>query len=153
MGLKDELHLKKPLASVEHEALMNLYYTAARLKKRAGEFFGPWGLTDVQFHLMMLLRHQGAGEGLSQARLSELMQVNRPNVTGLVDRLEREGLVRRTAAADRRYNIVQLTDKGGRLLDKADTAYGHEVQEVMGVLSKSELAALIKACGKLREAL
>lgn len=150
MGLRDELHLTKPLASVEHEALMNLYYTAARLKKRAGEFFGPWGLTDVQFHVMMLLRHQGAGEGLSQARLSELMQVNRPNVTGLVDRLEREGLVRRTAAADRRYNIIQLTDKGERLLDKADGAYGREVQAVMGALSKSELAALIKACGKLR---
>jgi len=151
VGLRDELHLNKPLASLEHEALMNLYYTSARLKKRAGEFFGPWGLTDVQFHVLMLLRHQGAGEGLSQARLSELMQVNRPNVTGLVDRLEREGLVRRTAADDRRYNIIQLTDKGERLLDKVDGAYGHEVQAVMSVLSKSELAALIRACGKLRQ--
>ena len=151
MGLKDELHLNKPLASVEHEALMNVYYTAARLKKRAGEFFRPWGLTDVQFHLMMLLRHQGAGEGLSQARLSELMQVNRPNVTGLVDRLERQGLVRRTAADDRRYNIIQLTGKGDQLLDKADAAYGHEMRQVMGALSKRELAALIQACGKLRQ--
>lgn len=150
MRLKDELHLKKPLVSLEHEALLNLYYTAARLKKRAGEFFGPYGLTDVQFHLMMLLRHQGGQEGLSQARLSELMQVNRPNVTGLVDRLEREGFVRRTATQDRRYNIIQLSDKGIRLLEKVDAAYDNEMGKVMGALTKSELTALIGACGKLR---
>ncbi len=151
MGLKDELHLKKPLSSLEHEALLNLYYTAARLKKRAGDFFGPYGLTDVQFHVMMLLRHQGEPEGLSQARLSELMQVNRPNITGLVDRLEREGFVRRTAAEDRRYNIIQLSDKGNRLLDEADGAYGVEMGKIMGVLNKTELAALVRACGKLRK--
>ena len=151
MALKDELHLKKALASLEHEALLNLYYTAAQIKKRAGEFFGPYGLTDVQFHLMMLLRHQSETEGLSQARLSELMQVNRANVTGLVDRLEREGFVRRTAAQDRRYNIIQLTDKGNRLLDKVDPAYGAEMGKVMGALNKTELAALIRACGKLRQ--
>ena len=151
MGLKDELQLKKPLSSLEHEALLNLYYTAARLKKRAGEFFGPYGLTDVQFHVMMLLRHQGGLEGLSQARLSELMQVNRPNITGLVDRLEREGFVRRTAAEDRRYNIIQLSDKGNCLLDEADGAYGAEMGKVMGALNKTELAALIDACGKLRQ--
>lgn len=151
MRLEDELHLKKPLVSLEHEALLNLYYTAAQLKKRAAEFFTPYGLTDVQFHLMMLLRHQGGSEGLSQARLSELMQVNRPNITGLVDRLEREGFVRRTAVKDRRFNMIQLTDKGSRLLDKADVAYGNEIQQVIGILNKAELTALINACGKLRE--
>ncbi|HDS85060.1 MAG TPA: MarR family transcriptional regulator, partial [Phycisphaerales bacterium] len=149
--LQEELHLDKPLAFVEHEALLNLYYTAAKLKKRAGEFFGPYGLTDVQFQLLMLLRHQGGKQGLSQARLSELMQVNRANVTGLVDRLERESFVRRTAAEDRRYNIIQLTDKANRLLDKIDVVYGREVKTVMGALSQNELTALIRACGKLRE--
>lgn len=153
MSLQEELHLDKPLASVEHEALLNLYYTAAKLKKRESEFFGPYGLTDVQFQMIMLLHHQGGAKGLSQARLSELMQVNRANVTGLVDRLERDGLVRRTAAEDRRYNIIQLTDKAHRLLDKIEADYGREVKKVMGVLAKSELAALIRACGKLREQL
>ena len=41
------------------------------------EFFAPYGLTDVQFNLMMMLRHHGGTEGLSQARLSEMMMVNR----------------------------------------------------------------------------
>lgn len=150
MSLKDELKLSKELISTEHEALLGLYYTTISLKKHAAEFFAPFGLTDVQFNLMMMLRHHGGTDGLSQARLSEMMMVNRANVTGLVDRLEKAGMVRRTAAADRRYNMIQLTAKGAKLLEKADPAYGAEVQQVMGVLSKADQKALIKACEKIR---
>ena len=76
--------------------------------------------------------------------------VNRANVTGLVDRLEKAGMARRTAAEDRRYNMIQLTPKGKKLLDKADPAYGTEVQKVMSILSKADQKALIKACNKIR---
>ena len=151
MGLKEELSLSKDFVSIEHEALLNLYYTTICLKKHAAEFFAPYGLTDVQFNLMMMLRHHGGDEGLSQARLSEMMLVNRANITGLIDRLEKAGMVQRTAAEDRRYNMIQLTQKGQKLLAKADTAYGKKVQKVMGVLSKTDLQALIKACGKIRK--
>jgi DNA-binding MarR family transcriptional regulator len=151
MGLKEELSLTKDFVSTEHEALLNLYYTTNCLKKHAAEFFAPYGLTDVQFNLMMMLKHHGGTEGLSQARLSEMMLVNRANITGLIDRLEKAGFVARTAADDRRYNMIKLTPKGRQLLDKADTAYGKKVQQVMSVLSKTDQQALIKACGKIRK--
>ena len=150
MSLKEELHLKKPFVSIEHEALLNLYYTSIRIKKHATDFFSSYELTDVQFHLMMLLSHHGGDEGLSQARISELMMVNRANVTGLIDRLEKIGMVQRTAAEDRRYNMIQLTAKGRNLLEKLDPAYGKEVQKAMSVLSKADLKHLIAACEKLR---
>ena len=150
MGLKEELSLSKDFISTEHEALLNLYYTTVCLKKRAAGFFAPYGLTDVQFNLMMMLKHHGGGEGLSQARLSEMMMVNRANITGLVDRLEKLGMVQRTAAEDRRYNMIQLTPKGEKLLEKADIAYGKEVQQIMSVVSKADLKRLIKSCEKIR---
>lgn len=150
MGLKEELHLKKPFVSIEHEALLNLYYTSIRLKKHAADFFSSYEMTDVQFHLMMLLAHHGGDEGLSQARLSELMMVNRANVTGLIDRLEKIAMVQRTPAEDRRYNMIQLTPKGRKLLEKLDPAYGKEVQKAMSVLTKADLKHLIAACEKLR---
>ncbi len=153
MGLKEELKLSKDFISTEHEALLNLYYTTIALKKQAAEFFAPYGLTDVQFNLMMMLKHHGGAEGLSQARLSEMMMVNRANITGLIDRLEKAGMVQRTAAEDRRYNMIRLTQKAKKLLDKADPAYGKEVQKVMGVLSKTDQKALIKACEKIRSKL
>ena len=67
MGLKEELKLSKDFVSSEHEALLGLYYTTICMKKHAAEFFAPYGLTDVQFNLMMLIRHHGGDTGLSQA--------------------------------------------------------------------------------------
>lgn len=153
MGLKEELKLSKDFVSVEHEALLNIYFTNICLKKHAAEFFSSYDLTDVQFNLMMALKHHGGKEGLSQARLSEMMMVNRANVTGLIDRLEKIGMVERTAAADRRYNMIQLTQKGRKLLEKLDPAYGKEVQKVMSVLSEADLKRLIKACETLRKSM
>ena len=118
MALTEELGLKKPVAFAPHEALLSIYYTASCLKKKADQFFAPFGLTDVQFNLMMLLKHQsGDAGGLSQAQLSAMMLVNRANITSLVDRMEKAGFVQRTAdAKDRRYNIVKLTSKGLKCL-------------------------------------
>ena len=151
MGLKEELSLSKDFISTEHEALLNLYYTSIRIKKHASEFFSSYGLTDVQFNLMMMLRHHSGTEGISQARISEMMMVNRANVTGLIDRLEKAGMVRRTAAEDRRYNMIQLTSKGEKLLEKCDPAYGKEVQQAMSVLTEADLKRLIRVCEKLRD--
>ena len=135
MGLKDELHLNKPLASVEHEALMNVYYGRSAQEACRG-VFRPWGLTDVQFHLMMLLRHQGAGEGLSQARAqrADAGQPAQRNGTG-----GSAGATGAGAANGSRRPAVQhhqLTGKGDQLLDKADAAYGHEMRQVMGTEQK-----------------
>ena len=151
MGLKEELKLVKPLANVQHEALLNIYYTAVVMKKKALDSLKPFGLTDVQLNLLMMLRHQGGTEGLSQARLSELMVVGRANVTGLVDRLERDGLVKRTDTKDRRYNIILLTDKGQKLLDKIEPTYSKEVFRLMGSFTKQELKELTRLLEKARK--
>ena len=42
MALQQELGLKKPIAFVQHEALLNVYYTASCLKKKADQFFAPF---------------------------------------------------------------------------------------------------------------
>jgi DNA-binding MarR family transcriptional regulator len=151
MGLKEELKLVKPLASLEHEALLNIYYTAAIMKKKAIDSLKPFGVTDVQLNLLMMLRHQGGTEGLSQARLGKLMVVGRANVTGLVDRLERDGMIRRTDTQDRRCNIIQLTDKGRKLLDKIEPPYTKEVYRLMGSFTKQELKDLVRLLEQARK--
>ncbi|MDH4202581.1 MAG: MarR family transcriptional regulator [Phycisphaerae bacterium] len=151
MGLKEELKLRKDFISVAHEALLNLYYTSICLKKHAADFLSSYELTDVQFNLMMLIKYHGGDEGLSQARLSEMMMVNRANITGLVDRLEKISMVQRSPAEDRRYNMIQLTPKGLKLLDKANPPYDEEVRKAMSVLTKADLKQLISACEKLRK--
>jgi len=152
MSLQDELGLRKPIALLPHEALMNIYYTASCVKKRADEFFRPFGLTDVQFNVLMLLHHQSTPEeGLSQAQLSDMMLVNRANTTSLIDRMEKTGLVVRTSdASDRRYKIVKLTARGRKLLADVEPLYAKEVRKVMAALKEAEQKKLITALEKIR---
>ena len=79
MALKEELGLKTDFASPAHEALLSIYYTASIMKKRADDFFGQFGLTDVQFNLLNLLYYESGKEGgLSQAQISDMMLSTAP---------------------------------------------------------------------------
>ncbi len=155
MSLKEELNLRKPIALLSHRALLNIYYTASCLKKRADEFFRPYKLTDVQFNLMALLSRQAEpGEGLSQAQISDMMLVNRANITSLIDRMEKVNLVRRTTSPDdRRSKVIKLTARGKKLFAQLDPLYIKEAKKVMAPLRESEQENLVEMLGKIRKKL
>lgn len=155
MSLKNELGLNVPFTLKSHESLLNIYFTATCIKKRSAEFLTPYGITGVQLNLLMMLGHQDTeGEGLSQAKISEMMLVNRANVTTLVDRMEKAGFVVRTAAeGDRRYNMIKLTKQGKKLLQKVEPVYGREVTRIMSPLTDSEKKKLVKMLEKVRAAI
>jgi DNA-binding MarR family transcriptional regulator len=152
MSLELELCLRRPFTLLAHEALLNIYYSASCLKKKAGEFLRPFGLTDVQFNLMMLLKYQcEQDEGLSQAQLSSMMLVNRANITSLIDRMEKADLVIRTPApADRRTNIVKLTVRGKELLAQIEPLYTMEVKRIMSALELNEQKTVIEMLERIR---
>ncbi len=152
MSLELELGLKKPVALLAHEALLSTYFTASNLRKKAGHFLQPFGLTDVQFNLMMLLKHQSRqDEGLTQAQISSMMLVNRANITALIDRMERAGLVTRTSSpSDRRSNIIILTGSGSKLMEKIEPLYAQEIKRIMAVLVDDDQKRLIGMLEKVR---
>lgn len=155
MSLKNELGLAVPFTLESHESLLNIYFTATCIKKRSTEFLSPFGVTGVQLNLLMMLGHQDTdGQGLSQAKISEMMLVNRANITTLVDRMEKAGFVMRTAAdGDRRFNMIKLTKKGKKLLEKVEPVYGKEVTRIMSVLSDAEKKKMVKMLEKVRAAI
>ena len=158
MSLKEELRLKNEFSSPAHEALLNIYYTASMMKKKADAFFVQYGLTDVQFNLLTLLYFNSPGVpgegGLSQAQISDMMLVNRANITSLVDRMEKAGLVTRNAHTnDRRFNIVKLTSKGKNLFEKVEPIYIRQVRKVMSHLGQPEMKTLMRLLEKVREML
>jgi DNA-binding MarR family transcriptional regulator len=152
MTLNKELGLRKGIKVLEHEALLNIYYTATCFRKKATGFFQQFGLTDVQFNVMMLLAHQSGPEGgLSQAQLSDMMLVNRANITSLIDRMEKAKLVVRTNAEnDRRSNIVMMTARGRKLFATVEPVYAKRVREIMSHLGVTEQKRLISALEKVR---
>jgi len=155
MPLEQELGLKKGFETGEHEALLNIYYTASLLKKKADVFFHQFGLTDVQFNVIMLLAYQGGSQqGLSQAQLSDMMLVNRANITSLIDRMEKAEMVTRTAEpGDRRYNIVKMTAKGKKVFAKVEPSYLEQVRKIMASLDTPELKKLMTMLEKVRRTL
>ena len=151
MKLQQELRLKQPLASVNHEALLSLVRTSSLRQKLSDRFFSRFSLTDVQFNILMILKEHGSA-GLSQQELSEHLIVTKSNVVGLIDRLERAGYVRRAAhPSDRRFNQIVLTPKGEKLETKVEESYFKEVDKMMNVLGAAEKRAVIKAMERIRQ--
>lgn len=110
-------------------------------------------ITFAQFKAILLLNRAGSqtlgqlSEGLSRARCT---------VTGLVDRLEAKGLVRRIRSReDRRQVYVSLTDKGKELAQELKEKVVPEItrlgERIMDRLSEAETASLYGALSKLSD--
>jgi DNA-binding MarR family transcriptional regulator len=154
MGLKEELGFPKPISTRAHEALLNIFVTADLLGKEADRVVQPFGLTRAQFDILKILEHQTADGSADQTALGRMLVVNRSNITGIVDRMERDGLVVRAGdPADRRIKRIRVTPKGRRLFRSADAAYVRRTAEVVAGLTPSDFAALCRLMESIRAAL
>ena len=112
--------------------------------KQADRFFASHGLTPSQFDLLSALFEEGA---IPLNRLSERLCCACSNVTGLVDRLERDGLVRRERSLeDRRVILLSLTDKGRELLAGVPRGEccGLNFDTILNKEERSELRRILK---------
>lgn len=109
-------------------------------------------ITGAQFNAMLLLRSAGKA-GLKMGELGERLVVTKSNVTGLIDRMERQGLAERAGASDRRATVVRLTKAGRALLDRAAPRHAEQLSELTACLSAGEKRTLIRLHSKLRREL
>ena len=92
------------------------------LLRESRRLFRELGVTEVQFNILNVLAQADAG--LTQRELSDILVVDRSNVTGLLDRMESLGWIRRDEVpGDRRAWAVSLTAAGRRLWSKAYPLY------------------------------
>ena len=96
-----------------------LWYFVRKLKKameqRFAEHLSKYGITLAQFEILTQLFRK---DSLTQAELADRCSKDAPQVTGVIDRLERDGFVIRSQhPTDRRSHNIVLTDKAKRLRD------------------------------------
>lgn len=121
-------------------ALMCIY---SLLQRNTEEYFKAYDLTSVQFNVLLLIRHLGKDEGLSQNEICKHMIVTASNITRLIDRMIENGLVTRAASPrDRRVNLVKITEKGAKLLDDTWHGYGEMIQQSVYVLERKDVEQL-----------
>ena len=119
-NLQDEIQQTKPFTTLATEALLALHLTSDRLASEATRILKPWDLSPTQYNVLRILR--GAEpDGLACRGIGERMIQRDPDITRLMDRLEKRGLVRRERdSKDRRVVITRITQSGLELLDKLD---------------------------------
>lgn len=92
-------------------------------------------------------------EGMLMTELSRALMVSNGNVTGIVDRLVADGLIRRTRRnGDRRTSIVRLTPKGFRYFERMATVHEGWVNDLMAVFSPQEVDQLSEVLKQLKPA-
>ena len=120
-------------------AFVALAKLAGILHKAGNRFFRAYGLTQAQFNILFLLNYE-LNEGCSQRDLCEKVLVRPANMSGLLRRMQRERLLRRSPHPhDERARLVTISPKGRRLLTVVEPAYYRTVQRLMGVYSQRQL--------------
>ena len=127
---------------------------------RTHSYLGPFidadlrrqNLTSAQLNTLLVLRAAGP-EGLLMGEIGRRLVVTKANVTGLIDRLERQGMVVRAENADRRATVVHLTEAGAGLLDRTMPRHAEWLADLTGCLTVEEKLTLVRLLDKLRREL
>ena len=106
------------IESPEREIYLLLQHVSGELIHELAALLKPAGVTPEQYHVLRILQDAGP-DGAPLSVVAERSPVGDPDVTGLLDRLERRGLARRTREApDRRVVTARITDEGRLLLEQ-----------------------------------
>ncbi len=139
-------------ADLDVLVVFNLLRTHSRLTPFLDADLRQRDLTAAQLNALLLLRSAPPG-GLGMGEIGQRLIVTKSNVTGLVDRLERQGLVVRTTPADRRATLVRLTPAGHDAVARALPAHTALLGDLTGGLTQTEKATLVRLLTKLRREL
>ena len=130
------------------EAIAAVGRAARHLHLRMERWCEREGLSEQRMGILFMLRHVGGGVPLGA--LAGKLNVTPRNVTGLVDHLERDGLVARVPdPADRRSVLAQLTPQGRERIDGMTGSTFEWQRRLLAGFSPDELAQLRHLCLKL----
>ena len=114
--------------------------------------FHAHGLSQGRFTVLMLLADKAGGQAhaLTPAQLADMAGVTRATMTGLVDTLERDGMVtRKPDQDDRRMLFVELTPRGQEFLGQIMPEHFRRISVLMAALTEPERRTLVRLLGKV----
>jgi DNA-binding MarR family transcriptional regulator len=146
--LRRRLKQTKPLRSGE-EALLNLMIAGAWVQSRLERVCARHGVTHRQYNVLRILR--GAHpRGHPRREIAVRMIDPVPDVTRLIDRLQRGGLAARVPSGkDRRQSITRITPRGMALLKKMDPEMDREGRAMIKRLTALDCLRLSTICEAL----
>jgi DNA-binding MarR family transcriptional regulator len=141
---------QKPVVCLEEVAFLELSRTQDLLGRRLSVLLKAEDLSATQYNVLRILR--GAPEGLPCGEVGNRMITRDPDITRLLDRLEKRGLIVRSRdSQDRRMVMARITPEGLKLLARMDEPVraGHRNQ--LGHLGRERLRTLIELLQTARQ--
>lgn len=156
--LAKEIGKRHPFESPTEEAMLNLWRTFAVLNAEVERFFAAYEICPTHYNILRILAGEkavggGQGEqcGLPVLEVRQRLITRVPDITRLVDKLEKEGLVQRVRTpSDRRLVLLCITAKGQKLVDKIRQPLRQLNDQLLGHLAKDELAQFSRLLEKAR---
>jgi len=148
MRLEDEIQQFR-FRNIHQKILINLFYTYNVISGRLQNLLRKENLTMQQFNILRILRGQHP-EPVSNTAVKERMLDRNSDVTRIIDRMIRDGLVKRSnCESDRRRVDITITDKGLSILHRIDE-YTEEMDRLGCGLSEGEAQIFNEMMDKLR---
>jgi DNA-binding MarR family transcriptional regulator len=149
--IQQELRQGKPFRQVEEEAALNIIRTADAFHQQIADVLKEAGLSPTQYNILRILR--GSPDGLCCKEVGERLIARDPDITRIMDRLEKRKLiVRERAKEDRRFVTARLTDDGLKMVNDLDKPVENLQGKLLHHMSKAKLAALIELLEEARSA-
>ena len=120
---------------------MELLRTTDQISRRLVPLLKPEALSPTQYNVLRILR--GAPEGLPCGEIGQRMITRDPDITRLLDRLEKRGLIARWRdAKDRRMVLARITQEGLKMLGRLDEPIQEGHRQQLGHLGRGRLKTL-----------
>ena len=133
-------------------AFRSIVRTVGLIERVMQPYFARFGITGSQWGVLRSLQRAEA-EGLPGLRLTDLSErliIRPPSVTGVVDRLERLGLVTRASVpGDMRVKRVALTPRARQLVERIMSGHTAQIDSVLGGLTGEDQDDLHRLLAKL----
>jgi len=135
--------------SPAHEAMLNLLVAAGHVRQMVDEICEAHGITQAQYNALRILRG-GHPDGYPRCDVASRLIERAPDVTRLIDRLERHGLAERArSTADRRLSVTRITRAGLELLKRIDPQVADVQRRVTAAVPVRDLRELSRICERI----
>ena len=135
--------------SPAQEALLNLLVAAGHVRQLVDEVCGRHGLTQGQYNVLRILRGVHPS-GYPRCEIAARMVERAPDVTRLIDRLERQGFVERVRdESDRRLSVTRITRDGLEVLKRLDAPVSAIHRQLATRVRAADLKALSRICEQI----
>jgi DNA-binding MarR family transcriptional regulator len=148
--LQHEIGKRQSFSTAGEEAILSLLRTGDQVQIQFTRLFREHGLTSSQYNVLRILRGEGKPMPILEIACRTVTVV--PGITGLIDRLERAGLVRRDRCReDQRVIFVAISQEAVSLLARLDEPVTNLHRRLTGRLGPVQLNTLIRLLEKVRE--